>query len=107
MRRIDTYKRYFLDFYESLGEKEREKVDYALMLLKTQNRISAKFVKHLEEGIFELRAIYGGDTYRILFFFHEGNIVILCNAFQKKTQKTPRAEIELAKRLRRAYYESK
>lgn len=107
MRRIDTYKRYFLDFYESLGEKGREKIDYALMLLKTQNRISAKFVKHLADGIFELRAIYGGDTYRILFFFDEGNIVILCNAFQKKTQKTPRAEIELAKRLRRAYYESK
>lgn len=56
---------------------------------------------------FELRAVYGGDTYRILFFFDEGNIVILCNAFQKKTQKTPRAEIELAKQLRRAYNESK
>lgn len=107
MRRIDTYERYFLDFYESLGEKEKEKIDYALMLLKTQNRVSAKFVKHLEDGIFELRAVYGGDTYRILFFFDEGNIVILCNAFQKKTQKTPRAEIELAKQLRRAYNESK
>lgn len=107
MRRIVTYKRYFLDFYESLGEKEQEKVDYALMLLKTQSRVSAKFVKYLEDGIFELRAIYGGDTYRILFFFDESNIVILCNAFQKKTQKTPRAEIELAKQLRRAYYESK
>ena len=61
MRRIETFKRYFLDFYDSLGEKEQEKIDYALMLLMTQNRISAKFVKHLDDGIFELRAVYGGE----------------------------------------------
>ena len=107
MRDIITFKRYFLDFYEALGEKEQEKVDYALMLLKTQNRVSAKFVKHLEDGIYELRAIYGGETYRILFFFDEGHLVVLCNAFQKKTQKTPRAVIDLAKTLRQEYYESK
>ena len=107
MREIVTYKRYSLDFYEALGEKAQEKVDYALMLLKAQNRLSTRFVKHLEDGIFELRAIFGNNSYRILFFYDEGNIVVLCNAFQKKTQKTPRAEIEQAKRLRTDYYENK
>ena len=102
-----TFKRYFLDFYEILEEKAQEKVDYALMLLKTQNRVSARFVKHLGEGIYELRAVYGPNTYRLLFFFDEGNIVVLLNVFQKKTRKTPRVEIALAKRLKTEYYESK
>lgn len=107
MRELVTFKRYFLDFYEILEEKAQEKVDYALMLLKTQNRVSARFVKHLGEGIYELRAVYGDNTYRLLFFFDEGNTVVLLNVFQKKTRKTPRAEIALAKRLKAEYYESK
>ena len=107
MREILTFKRYYLDFYDQLEEKAQEKVDYALMLLKRQSRISARFLKHLEDGIYELRAVYGSNTYRILFFFDEGNIVVLLNSFKKKTTKTPRAEINLAKRLRREYYESK
>ena len=107
MREILTFKHYFMDFYEKLSEKEQEKVDYALMLLKTQNWISTSFVKHLEDGIYELRAVYGNNSYRILFIFDAGNVVVLINAFQKKTKKTPRAEIDLAKRLKREYYESK
>lgn len=107
MREILTYKRYFLDFYDQLEEKAKEKVDYALMLLKKENRISTKFVKHLTVGIYELRAVFGNETYRILFIFDEGNIVVLFNAFKKKAQKTPRAEIDLAIRLKREYYESK
>lgn len=107
MRKILTFRRYFLDFYEQLEAKAQEKIDYALMLLKTQNRISAKFVKHLEDSIYELRAVYGDVTYRILFCFDEGNLVILLNSFQKKTRKTPRAVIDLAKKIRSDYYESK
>ena len=54
MRKINTFKRYFRDFYDSLTNEEQEKIDYALMLLKTHNRITEKFVKHLREGIYEL-----------------------------------------------------
>jgi putative addiction module killer protein len=107
MRKIRTYKRYFRDFYDSLEAKAQEKIDYALMLLKIQHRISEKFVKHLEEGIFELRAEYGSNIYRFFFIFDEGNIVVLFNGFQKKSQKAPRAEIEMAKKIRKEYYESK
>ena len=107
MREIHTFKHYFLDFYDSLSDAAKEKIDYALMLLKTQSRISTKFVKHIEDGIFELRAEYRKSVYRIFFIFDNGNIVILFNGFQKKTQKTPRAEIEMAKRIKKEYYESK
>ena len=107
MREIFTFKHYFKDFYDTLVDAAKEKVDYALMLLKIQSRISAKFVKYIEEGIFELRAEYKNNVYRIFFIFDEGNIVVLFNGFQKKTQKTPRSVIETAKRIKKEYYESK
>lgn len=107
VRDIKTYKRYFLDFYNSLPEKAQQKIDYALMLLKVQNRISEKFVKNMGDGLYELRAESASDIFRVFFIFDKGNIVILFNGFQKKTQKTPTGEIEKAKRIMREYYGSK
>lgn len=107
MRKIHIYKHYFLDFYEAQEKDVKEKIDYALMLLKTQNRISTKFIKFIEDEIYELRAEYKSNIYRIFFIFDNGNIVVLFNGFQKKTRKTPRKEIETAKRIKKEYYESK
>ena len=76
-------------------------------MLKMKNRISAKFVKPIKEGLYELRTEYNSNTYRVFFIFDEGNIVILFNGFQKKTQKTPKNEIEKALRLKKEYYEAK
>lgn len=106
-RKILYYKHYFIEFYNGLKNKAKEKVDYAIMLLKSQNRLSEKFVKHIADGIFELRAQYRNSIYRIFFIFDKGNIVLLMNGFKKKTQKTPASEIELAKRIKKEYYESK
>ena len=78
---------------ESLQEKEREKIQYGLLLLKTQNRLSTKFVKHIKDGVYELRTEYAGNIYRVFFIFDDGNIVVLFNGFQKKTQKTPQNEL--------------
>ena len=72
-----------------------------------KNRISAKFVKPIKEGLYELRTEYNSNTYHVFFIFDEGNIVILFNGFQKKTQKTPKNEIEKALRLKKEYYEAK
>ena len=76
-------------------------------MLKMNNRISTKFVKPIKEGLYELRTEYNSNTYRVFFIFDEGNIVILFNGFQKKTQKTPKNEIEKALRLKKEYYEAK
>ena len=100
-RKIRTYGGYFEKFMETLNEKEQEKVQYGLLLLKTQERLSTKFVKSIRDGIFELRTEYG------IFIFDEGNIVILFNGFQKKTQKTPNSEIEKAIKIKEAYYADK
>ena len=52
-RKIRTYGGYFEKFMETLNEKEQEKVQYGLLLLKTQERLSTKFVKSIRDGIFE------------------------------------------------------
>lgn len=70
-------------------------------------QIPVKFFKHLEDGIYEIRIEFGGNIYRIFCFFDDDKLVILLHAFQKKSQKTPRKEIERAKTLRRNYYEDK
>lgn len=106
-RKILTYGGYFEAFMATLKEKEQEKIQYGLLLLKSQNRLSKKFVKFIRDEIYELRTEYMGNIYRVFFIFDEGNIVVLFNGFQKKTQKTPHNEIEKALKIKTAYYADK
>ena len=106
-RKILTYGGYFEAFMATLKEKEQEKVQYGLLLLKSQDRLSKKFVKHIKDGVYELRTEYGGNIYRVFFIFDDGQIVVLFNGFQKKTQKTPANEIEKAIKIQEAYYADK
>ena len=92
---------------QTLNEKVQRKVDYALLLLKTQERLSAKFVKAIKDGLFELRIEYESNIYRVFFIFDDGQIVVLFNGFHKKTQKTPKQEIEKALKIKEAYYADK
>lgn len=92
---------------QTLDEKIQRKIDYALQQLKTQERLSTKFVKAVRDGLFELRIEYNSNIYRVFFIFDEGQIVVLFNGFQKKTQKTPRQAIEKALRIKEAYYADK
>ena len=106
-RKIRTYGGYFESFMGELSEKEQEKIHYGLLLLKTQGRLTKKFVKLIRDGIYELRTEYGGKIFRVFFIFDEGEIVVLFHGFQKKTQKTPQGEIEKAFKIKEAYYADK
>lgn len=106
-RKIRTYGGYFEAFMETLTEKEQQKVQYGLLLLKTQDRLPGKFVKLVRDGLYEMRTEYNGNIYRVFFIFDDGAIVVLFNGFQKKTQKTPSSEIEKALKIREAYYGDK
>ena len=106
-RRILTYGGYFESFMETLTERQQEKIQYGLLLLKTQDRLPKKFVKLIRDGLYELRTEYGGNIFRVFFIFDEGRIVVLFNGFQKKTQKTPNSEIEKAIKIKEAYYADK
>ena len=63
--------------------------------------------KSLGDGIFELRSIEGNNIVRLLYFFDKGRIIIATNGFMKKTQKTPKSEIELAVKRRKKYFSRK
>ena len=95
-RRVVAYGHYYKEFLATLTEKEIQKVKYVLSLLETDDRVPVKFIKSIRDGF-----------YRIFFIFDEGQIVVLFNGFQKKTQKTPKSEIEKAFKLMEEYYEYK
>lgn len=106
-RKIVTYGGYFERFIQGLTEQEQLKVKYGLLLLKSQDKVSTKFVKYLRDGIYELRTLCNGNIFRVFFIFDYGNIVVLFNGFQKKTQKTPKNELELAIKIKDSYYADK
>lgn len=106
-RNIIAYESYYKDFFDTLNKGAQEKILYGLLMLKTVDRLSAKYVRSLKDGLFELRIEWQSNIYRIFFCFDEGQIVILFNGFQKKTQKTPDREIDKALKLKKEYYERK
>ena len=105
-RTVFTYGKYFFYFYNKLDKDLQAKIDWVFELVKTVDHISKKYFQHLEntDGLFEIRIEFESNIYRIFCFFDEGNLVILINAFQKKTQKTPKSQIELAKKLKKQYF---
>ena len=109
MRTTYVYGNEFWDFYYSQKTDIQNKIDWTIGLVRSLRMIPEKFFKHLEgtDGLFEIRVKVGSDIFRIFCFFDEGNLVILLNGFQKKTDKTPKNEIEKAERLKQRYYEDK
>lgn len=106
-RKIQAYGSYYEDFFNSLDSGSRQKVLYGMLLLKTIDRLPSKFVKYIGSGVYELRIEWQGNIFRIFFCFDASNLVILFNGFKKKSQDTPRAEIEKAIRLKNEYYARK
>ncbi len=108
-RTIIFHKEYFLDFYRSLDDKVKTKIQYVFDLIKQVDRVPEKFLAPITgyEGLFEIRIEYQSNIYRVFCCFDEGKIVVLFNGFQKKTQKTPKEELERAMRLKKEYFKLK
>jgi phage-related protein len=98
---------YFERFLETLTPKELIKINYIISLLETEDRMPARFIKYIRDGLYELRMEYNSNIYRVFFIFDDGSIVVLFNGFQKKTQITPLGEIEKALKIKEAYYADK
>ena len=95
-------------FIKSLNMKMKAKVVANLNLLEEYGNLAREpLSKEPDDGIFELRTIEGSDIVRILYFFDKGKIIIATNGFVKKKQKTPKSEIDLAKKRRTDYYRRK
>ena len=108
-RQIIFHGDYFLDFYKELDGKVKTKIQYVLELIKQIERVPVKFLAPISgyEGLYEVRVEYQSNIYRIFCCFDEGKLVVLFNGFQKKTQKTPKDEIEKAMRLKAEYFKLK
>ena len=104
-RQVIAYKKYFLDFYEKQPENVQSKIEWTLNLIRVTRQVPEKYFKHLEgtNGLYEIRVEVGRNIYRIFSFFDKGNLVVLGNAFQKKTQKTPKRELEKAIKIMEEY----
>ncbi|MBC8346045.1 MAG: type II toxin-antitoxin system RelE/ParE family toxin [Candidatus Marinimicrobia bacterium] len=109
IRRIIFYENHFINFYDKQNGKVKEKIKYVLELIKQVERVPKKFLTHLAgtNGFYEVRIEYQSNIYRIFCCFDKGNLVILFNGFQKKTQKTPKKEIEKGLRLMKKYFTQK
>jgi phage-related protein len=97
------------EFLDGLGPKQAQKVAWVLKLIKELPLVPGQYLKKLEgtDNLWEVRAEFGGDAFRLLGFLESGNRIILTNGFAKKTQKTPDREIELAAQRKRDYLRRK
>ena len=104
-RQVIAYKNYFLNFYGELSDNVQRKIEWTLNLIRVTQQIPEKYFKHIEgtKGLYEVRVEVGSNIYRIFAFFDKGNLVVLGNGFQKKSQKTPKQEIERALKIMEEY----
>lgn len=92
-------------FILSQNLKMQAKIFRILELLELKgNELHEPYSKHLGDGIFEIRAKQGSNITRILYFFVIGHKIILTNGFTKKTIKTPKNELDLARKYRADYF---
>ena len=108
-RTITFYKDYFEEFFVKQREKVRTKIIWTFDLIEEVDKVPETYLKHIEstDGLYEIRIQQSSDIFRIFCFFDKGKIVVLANAFQKKTQKTPKKEIEKALKIMEEYKNEK
>ena len=92
------------EFVKGLDKKMQAKALAALDLLAEYgNQLREPYSKSIGDGLFELRIKFSSDISRIFYFFVVDNKIILTNGFIKKTMKTPKGEIELARKYKKDY----
>lgn len=104
-RTVIFYKDYFEKFFLKQRKKVKDKIVWTFELVEDLEIVPERYLKHIESttGLYEIRVRTGRDSIRIFCFFDREKLVILINGFQKKTQKTPRREIEKALKIMEEY----
>jgi phage-related protein len=109
IREVVAYKNYFEDFLLEQPIKVQDKIFKIIEAIETLERVPSNYLKAMEgtNGLYEARIQLASNIWRVFCFFDNGRLVILLNGFQKKTQKTPKNELEKALRLMKEYYQEK
>ena len=110
MRRIDFYKTFTGDspveeFLDTLSDTQTKKIMWVMKLVRELNPVPSQYFTKLvnSDDIWEVRVQISGNIFRLLGFIEGDRLLVLTNGFQKKTQKTPRREIELAEARKREH----
>jgi phage-related protein len=109
IREVIAFQNYFEEFLLDQPQKVQDKIFKIIDAIETLQRVPSCYLKHIQEskGLYEARIQLGSNIWRVFCFFDHHKLVILLNGFQKKTQKTPKSEIDKATFLMNAYYEQK
>lgn len=109
VREVIAYENHFESFLLEQPKKVQDKIFKIIEAIETLERVPSNYLKSMEgtNGLYEARIQLGSNIWRVFCFFDNGKLVILLNGFQKKTQKTPKNEIEKALCLMTKYYNEK
>ena len=109
VREVIAFKDYFENFLIAQPKKVQDKIFKIIEAIETLERVPANYLKFLvgTDGLYEARIQLGSNIWRVFCFFDNERLVILLNGFQKKTQKTPKNEIDKAVRLMHEYFKAK
>ena len=109
VREVIAYENHFEEFLLEQPQKVQDKIFKIIEAIETLERVPANYLKSMEgtNGLYEARIQLGSNIWRVFCFFDNGKLVILLNGFQKKTQKTPKNEMDKALKLMIKYYTEK
>lgn len=109
VREVVEFENHFSVFLKKQPVKVQNKIFKIIEAIETLEKVPSNYLKMLvgTNGLYEARIQLGSDIWRVFCFFDNGKLVILLNGFTKKTQKTPKNEIEKALALMYKYYETK
>ena len=109
VREVISFKKYFEDFLSEQPQKVQNKIFKIIEAIETLERVPSNYLKHIvgANGLYEARIQLGSNIWRVFCFFDGEKLVVLMNGFQKKTQKTPKNEIEKALKIMAEYYDQK
>ena len=107
--RFETGKCPVEEYFDSLTNKQFEKVSFVLDIIEQLDIVPRKFFKKLQntDEIWEVRVQQGNNIFRILGFFDGKDLVVLNHAFTKKSQKIPQKEIDTAEKRKQDYFNRK
>ena len=108
-RKIFFYKDHFEKFFVKQRKKVKDKIIWTLSLVEELPIIPETYLKHIKNtnGLYEIRIKVSRDIFRVFCIFDSGELVVLMNGFQKKSQKTPKKDLEKALKIKDEYGKNK
>lgn len=100
----------FIRFLENLPKKDRQKLTALIKTIEEHGLTTAsqmQWIKKLEKYLYEIRSKQGSDIQRAIYFQIKDDDYYITHGFTKKTQKTPKREINKARNIRASFKEDK